>query len=197
MKLIPCALLTACLALPVAAQGTPFSLNGGFISALDSLKKATNNSVAFQVGADYHTKVVGTEVPARVGLTLADMPGREWNGLKTSLKLYQFHGDVILDGPTANWHPSLGFSLNRYGMSRSGLENVDNPLDKDHHFPVRDTKGLKMGVRVGLEYTVSRRLGLEVMFQQTELAGKDMTDPLIRAGGINPAWFEFNVRFRL
>jgi hypothetical protein len=204
MRLIPRALLlVGSLAASLAAQDTGFSINGGLISALDSLKKATNKSTAFQIGTDYHTKVWSTEVPARVGLTLASMPGSEWNGLKTSLTLAQLHGDLILDGPGVAWHPVLGLSVNHYGMKRTGVENLGDPdvnpdgyLDHDHHFPVRDVKGLKIGFRLGLDYSVSRNVELELMFQQTELAGKDLTDPQVRAGGINPAWFEFNVRYR-
>ncbi len=196
MRLIPRALLFGSLALSLAAQDTGFSVNGGLISALDSLKKATNNSIALQVGADYHTRVWSTEVPARVGLTFASMPGSEWSGLKTSLTLLQLHGDLILDGPGPAWHPVLGMSLNHYSMSRSGTENLDDPLDRDHHFPVRDVKGVKIGLRVGLDYDLSKKWQLELMFQQTELAGKDLTDPMVRAGGVNPAWFELNARYR-
>jgi hypothetical protein len=196
MRLIPRALLFGSLALSLAAQDTGFSVNGGLISALDSLKKATNNGTALQVGADYHTRVWTTEVPARVGLTFASMPGSEWNGLKTSLTLFQFHGDLLLDGPGPAWHPVLGVSLNHYSMSTSGTEDLADPLDHDHHFPVGDVKGLKIGVRVGLDYAISRKLELELMFQQTELAGKNLADPMVRAGGVNPAWLEFNVRYR-
>jgi len=196
MNLIPRALLFGTLALSLSAQDTAFSVNGGLISALDSLKKATHASTALQIGGDFHTKVIGTEVPARVGLTLASMPGSEWNGLKTSLTLFQAHGDLLLDGPTQAWHPVLGLSLNHYSMKKSGTENVADPLDRDHHFPVLDSKGVKIGFRVGLDYTLTKQLELEFMFQQTELAGKDLTDPMVRAGGINPAWVEFNVRYR-
>jgi hypothetical protein len=178
------------------AQGTGFSINGGLISGFDSLKKATNSSTALQLGADYHTHVWSTDVPARVGLTFASMPGSQWNGLKTSLTLLQLHGDLILDGPGTAWHPVLGMSLNHYSMSRSGVENLDDPLDRDHHFPVRDVKGVKIGVRIGLDYAINRNLELELMFQQTELAGKDLNDPMVRAGGVNPGWLEFNVRYR-
>lgn len=196
MRLISRALLLGTLSLPLAAQDSPFSINGGLISALDSLKKATNNSLAFHVGADYQTKVWSTDVPARVGLELASMPGSDWNGLKTSLTLFQLHGDILLDGPSPAWKPVIGLSLNQYSMSKKGTEDLADPLDRDHHFPVRDVKGTKIGVRVGLDYALSRNLDLEVMFQQTELAGKDLTDPMVRAGGVNPGWFEFSVRYR-
>ncbi len=195
MRLIPRALLLGTMALSLAAQESPFSVNGGIISALDSLKKATYNSTGLQIGADYHTKVLSTEVPVRVGLNFASMPGSEHNGLKTSLTLFQLHGDVILDGPSASWHPLVGLSLNHFSMTKKGVENAADPLDLDHHFPVRDVKGTKIGVRMGVGYTVSRKVELELLFQQTELAGKDLNDPLVRAGGINPAWLEFNVRF--
>jgi hypothetical protein len=196
MNLIPRALLFGTLALSLSAQDSAFSINAGLISALDSLKKATNASTAFQIGGDYHTKVITTEVPARVGLTFASMPGSDWNGLKTSLTLFQLHGDLLLDGPTPAWHPVLGLSVNHYSMTKHGIENTEDPLDRDHHFPVLDAKGAKIGFRVGLDYTLTRHMELEFMFQQTELAGKDLTDSMVRAGGVNPAWLEFNVRYR-
>ncbi|MEI8329812.1 MAG: hypothetical protein WCG14_07445, partial [Chlamydiia bacterium] len=59
--------LLGLLVLPLAAQGTGFSLEGGALLGNDSLKKATNASLGFHLGADYGTRLVGTEVPARLG----------------------------------------------------------------------------------------------------------------------------------
>lgn len=183
------------LALPLAAQGTGFSLAGGLLAGGDSLKKATNQSSGFLLGADYGTHVMGTEVPARLGLSLASMPGKELNGLKTSLSLTQLHGDVFIQTGSPAIHGLVGLSLNRYSMSRTGVES-DVPEDVDHHFPIRDVSGVKLGLRVGAAFTLSDQWSLEVLFQQTELAGKDLEDPMIRRGGVNPGWFELDLRWR-
>ena len=79
-------------------------------------------------------------------------------------------------------------------MSRSGTEGSD-PLDIDHHFPIRDASGLKLGLRLGLGCALAPGWSLEATFQQTELAGKDLNDPVVRQGGINPGWLELDVRF--
>lgn len=188
--------LLGALVLPLAAQESTFTVGGALINGLESLKKATNNGTAFLVGADYNTVVWSTQVPARIGLSFAAMPGSERYGLKTSLNLIQIHGDILLDGPTAAWHPVLGLSLNKYSMSRSGNENLDDSTDVNHHFPVRDVKGMKVGFRVGLDYAVNNKWTVELMFQQTELAGKDTVDPYVRQGAINPGWIELGARFK-
>jgi hypothetical protein len=175
--------LLGMLAMPLCAQ---FSASGGLILAFPSLKKATQTDLAFALGADYTSHLYGTEIPARVGLALASMPGKEVNGLKTSLTLVQLHGDVFIGaGPLRCLG---GLSINSYTMSRSGNENTQDPLDRDHHFPVRDVKGLKLGMRLGMEYAITKTLALELTYQQTELAGKDLQDPMVRQGGINPGW---------
>lgn len=186
--------LLAVLALPLAAQSPGFSVEGGLLLANDSLKKATNGSAGFLAGADYGAHVLGTQVPARVGLTLASMPGSELNGLKTSLTLAQLHGDVFIETGSPAWMGLVGLSVNSYSMSKSGIESED-PVDVDHHFPVRDAKGLKLGLRLGVSYAFAQSWSAELVFQQTELAGKDLQDPLVRRGGINPSWFELGLRW--
>ncbi len=186
--------LLGLLVLPLAAQGTGFSVEGGVLMGFDSLKKATNGTTGFHLGADYGTQVVGTDIPARLGLTFASMPGSESNGLKTSLTLAQIHGDVFIETPSPALKALVGLSLNSYSMSRTGTESEDE-ADVAHHFPVRDVKGLKMGLRLGVSYAFSKSWSAELVFQQTELAGKDLQDPLVRRGGINPAWCELGLRW--
>jgi len=192
----PC-LLLGLLALPqpLAAQSNGFSAGGAVILGLDSLKKATNNTLGFTVAADYDSLIWNTDIPARLGLTYADLPGKENFGLKTSLTLLQFHGDLFLDTDLPALRGILGISFNRYGMTTSGTEDTADPMDVDHHFPIRQAKGLKLGARVGLAYRFSKAVSGELLLQQTELAGKDLEDPLVRQGGINPAWFQLGVTY--
>jgi hypothetical protein len=180
------------MAYPLAAQVTA---SGGLILPLDSLKKATNANIAYMAGADLGGHLPGTEVPARAGLSLAMMPGQQKNGLTTSLRLVQLHGDVFLATGTPKLRALTGLSLNSYSMSTSGNENTADPLDRDHHFPMRDVAGLKLGLRLGLEYAITHSMALEMTFQQTELAGKDLQDPLVRQGGINPGWIQMLITY--
>jgi hypothetical protein len=186
--------LIALVLLPLSAQTPGFSVGGGPIFGLDSLRKATHNALGFTLGGDYDSHILENRISSRVGLALALMPGSENHGLKTSLTLFQAHGDLMIPTGSEAWHGVAGLSLNSYSMSRSGTESQD-PLDVDHHFPVRDAKGLKLGLRVGVNVTFSKSMSSELLFQQTELAGKDLQDPLIRQGGINPAWLELDFRF--
>jgi hypothetical protein len=193
MNCIRSILLAGIVMLPLAAQSPGFSLQGGVVLGLDSLKKATNNTSGFSLGADYQAHVWGTGMPARVGLAFSTFPGKERNGLKTSLTLAQAHGDLILGAQDGHFFGLLGVSLNAYQMSKSGTESSD-PMDVDHHFPIRDASGLKLGIRLGLAYAVNAKWSVELLFQQTELAGKDLTDPLRRQGPINPGWLELDLR---
>jgi hypothetical protein len=184
--------LLALLASPLCAQ---FSASGGLILPLDSLKKATHGDLAYLAGADFNGRLSGTEVPARLGLSLARMPGKEENGLTTSLTLAQLHGDVFIATGAPRLRALAGLSLNNYTMSRRGTENTDDPLDKEHHFPVRDVKGLKLGLRLGVDFALAGATSLELIYQQTELAGKDLQDPYVRQGGINPGWIQLLVTY--
>ena len=186
--------LLGLLVLPLAAQSPGFSLTGGVILANDSLKKATHNSTGFILAGDWGTQVWGTQVDARLGLLGASFPGMEKNQLKTSLTLLQAHGDLVITTGLPALTGLVGLSFNSYAMSRAGIEST-TPKDVDHHFPIRDAKGLKLGLRLGLNYAFSKQLSGELMFQQTELAGKDLSDPMLRQGGINPSWFELDVRW--
>lgn len=182
------------LVLPLAAQSPGLSVTGGAVLANDSLKKVTHNSAGVVLGADWGTKVWGTDVDARVGLLGASLPGTEKLGLKTSLSLLQAHGDLVIATGLPTLHGLVGLSLNSYTMTTSGVESSD-PADIDHHFPLQDAKGLKLGLRLGFSLAFTKQLSGELMFQQTELAGKDLSDPLLRQGGINPSWFEVDLRW--
>ncbi|WP_243322590.1 outer membrane beta-barrel protein [Geothrix sp. SG200] len=187
--------LLGLLALPALAQSSPFSVGGGLILGLDSYKKAVNSSTGFTLNAGYDTNLLKSGVPARISFGLSLMPGKETNGLKTSLTLYQLAGDILVDTGARNLRGVIGLSLNSYTAKFSGQESPA-VYDVDHHFPFHDAKGLKGGLRLGLEYATGSHWSGQVLLQTTELSGRDRNDPLIRRGGINPAWLEFGVRYR-
>jgi len=194
MKLIR-SILTGVLALPLAAASpTGLSVGGGLILGLDSYKKVVNNTTGFTLNAGWETQLLKSGVPARVGLGVATMPGKELNGLKTSLTLVQLTGDLLLDTPSPKVHGIFGLSLNSYTAKFSGEES-SSIFDADHHFPFHDVKGLKGGLRLGLEYVQDRHLAFEAILQVTELAGRQRNDTLIRRGAVNPGWIQLGARY--
>ncbi len=193
---IPRTLLLGLLALPLAAQSTAFSVGGGVILGLDSYKKAVNNSTGLMLNGAWETTVVKSGIPARVSLGIGFMPGKELNGLKTSLTVFQLGGDLLIDTGLPHLRGVAGLSLNKYTARFQGQESP-SLYDVDHHFPFHDASGLKGGLRLGLEYAASRRSSLEFLFQTTELAGRQRNDTLIRRGAVNPGWLQLGFRYRL
>lgn len=183
------------LALPLASQTTNFSAGGALINGLDSYQKAVNATTGLTLNIGYDTTIYKSGIPARVSLGVGLMPGKDLRGLKTSLTLFQLAGDVLVETEVQGLRGVLGLSVNSYSARFSGYENPA-VFDADHHFPFRDAKGLKGGLRIGMEYEFSQRWVGQALLQATELAGRQRYDPLIRRGGINPAWVEFGVRYR-
>lgn len=187
--------LMGLLALPLAAQSTNFSVGGSVLLGLDSYKKAVNSNLGFMIDGGWETTLLKSGVPARVTLGAAFMPGKDLNGLKTSLTDIQLAGDILLDTGVERLRGLFGISLNRYTARYSGEEST-SLFDVDHHFPFHDVNGIKGGLRLGLEYAFTSRLAGQVIFQNTELSGRERSDPLIRKGAVNPAWIQFEGRYR-
>lgn len=187
--------LLGLLALPLAAQTTPFSLGGSLIVGLDSYKKAVNNTTGFTLNGGWDTHVYKTDIPARLSLGVGFMPGKEVNGLKTSLTLVQFAGDILLDTEVQGLKGVVGLSLNKYTARFSGTES-QSVFDVDHHFPFHDCDGIKGGLRLGLEYGFRSHWTGELLLQTTELAGQQRNDALVRKGAINPGWIQVGARYR-
>ncbi len=183
------------LALPLAAQSTNVSVGGALIYGLDSYKKAVNATTGLTLNVGYDTSIYKSGIPARLTFGVGLMPGKELNGLKTSLTLFQFAGDIIIETDSHSLRGILGLSINSYSAKFSGYESPA-VNDAEHHFPFRDVKGIKGGLRLGAEYTFAPQWTAQVLLQTTELAGRQRYDPLIRKGGINPAWLEFGVRYK-
>lgn len=188
-------ILLGILAIPLAAQASSFSAGGAIVLGLDSYRKAVNNSTGLILNAGWDTTVFKSGIPARLSLGLGFMPGKDKDGLKTSLTLYQFAGDVLIDTGVQGLKGVLGFSVNKYTASFSGEES-QAVFDSDHHFPFHDDSGIKGGLRLGLEYNFSPLLTGEVLLQATELAGRGRSDTLIRQGAINPSWIQVGARYR-
>jgi hypothetical protein len=191
--------LLGLLALPLAAQSTGFNVGGALILAPEeyfgSYEKAVHNNAGALINVGYDFNFYHTDIFGRGTLSFATMPGGEDNGLKTSLSSVQLAGDVFLPTAIQNLHGVVGVSINYYSASFSGTESWD-PNDVEHHFAFKDIEGLKLGYRLGLEYSFSKSLSGEILMQQTELAGHTIAgDTFIRRGGINPAWLQLGVHY--
>jgi hypothetical protein len=191
--------LLAMLALPLAAQDTGFSAGGGFIVAPKSYfggyDKAVNNTLGYYVNGAYKMGTTDSKIAGRAGLTIGFMPGKERDGLKTSLTLYQVSGDLVIQTSIPSLSGVVGVSVNSYSASFSGVES-QTADDTVHHFPFKNCKGIKGGLRLGLEYSFTKHLSGDLLFQQTELAGQVASDSFKRAGGINPAWLQLGLSYK-
>lgn len=187
--------LLGLLVLPLSAQSTAFSAGGALIVGLDSYKKAVNNTTGFLVNGAWDTTVLKSGIPARLSLGLGLMPGKETNGLKTSLSVIQLSGDILIETQVEGLRGVVGLSLNKY-TAKYGGEESQSAFDVDHHFPFHDVDGIKGGIRLGFEYSVNRQVSCEALLQNTELAGRQRNDALIRKGAINPGWLQFGVRYK-
>jgi len=206
MNFIRTSLLGLVAAASLAAQSTGFSAGGGLILApskqfFGAYDKAVHNNMGFFATAGYDFKIYQTDVDSRASLTFGMMPGKELNGLKTSLTLIQLSDDIFLPLGSESLRGLFGFSANFYSASFSGTESTDRN-DVDHHFPFKDADGLKLGFRLGLDYAITKNLSAELLFQQTELAGSDISEldsptqqAYVRRGGINPSWLQLGVRY--
>ena len=198
MKLIGISLLSL-LALPLAAQDSGFSVNGGVIWApstyFGSYEKVVNNNSGYYIGGSYTTGASEGGVVCRGTASYFAMPGQvRSNGLKTSIDLIQVAGDVVFPTGVEGLDGVVGLSANVFSVTNTGVESADKN-DVAGHFPVKDGSGLKGGVRIGFEYAFTKSLKAEVMFQQTELGGQNGSDPVKRAGGVNPGWMQIGFRY--
>jgi hypothetical protein len=191
--------LLGLLALPMAAQSTGINVGAALIVApkeyFGSYDKAVHNTIGGIINVGYDFNFYQTDVAGRATLSFASMPGKEDNGLKTSLNSVQLAGDVFLQTPLQELRGVVGISLNEYSASFSGTEDWQSS-DSDRHFAFKDCKGLKFGYRLGIEYSFSKALSGEILIQQTELAGHSISDNFVRRGGVNPAWMQLGVHYQ-
>ena len=187
--------LLGLLVLPLSAQATSFSAGGALILGLDSYKKAVNNTTGFLVNGAWDTTVLKSGIPARLSLGFGLMPGKETNGLKTSLTVLQLSGDILIETPFEGLRGVVGLSLNKYTAKYNGAES-QSAFDVDHHFPFHDVDGIKGGIRLGFDYSLTKQVSCEALLQSTELAGRQRNDALIRKGAINPGWLQIGARYK-
>lgn len=184
---------------------------GAFTQGYDSLKKATYATYGLTAGGGIVTTIPGSKMPLRAGLALATFPGKQHGSAKSSLGLTQLTVDAGFGPDTSRLKGFFGLSLNKWTVKNAGTETYAKdktgnwaPVDV---FAVKNTSGLKVGLRLGANYAVNTHWSVDITIQQTELAGASRTakvlpdgsletDPnLGMRGTINPAWIQFGARY--
>ena len=190
--------LLGLLALPLAAQSTGFNAGGALIVApkeyFGAYDKAVHNTIGYVLNVGYDFNFYQTDVAGRATLSYNAMPGKEDNGLKTSLNSVQLAGDVFMQTSLPELRGVFGLSINTYSATFSGIEDWQT-ANSERHFAFRSCKGIKLGYRLGFEYAFNKSISGELLLQQTELAGKSIDDQYIRRGGINPSWLQLGVHY--
>lgn len=201
-------MLPLCGLAALSAQSPEYSVGVGLIQALDGLKKVTHASTGLALEGAATMPIRDTASLGRLSLSANLMPGKQHGTAKSSLRSLQLSLDALLDTPLPSLRAVVGFSGNNYSVSNSGTETFRPetgigmtgkyaPVDV---WAVTDTRGLKLGIRLGLAYQWDRHLSGEFLFQSTELGGgtyetSGTTFVRTNDGPVNPSWFQFNLRY--
>lgn len=222
-------LTIALMTTALAAQGPTFDVTAGGSLALDGLKKVTHSSTAYHLGGGMKWLFKATDTPLRLGFTYHDMPGSQFGPadrpLRSSLKAYQLHLDAYLASGSPRYAFKFGISANRYTLKNRGEETwgADPMLPPLEWLPgtvpigtfaVEDARGVKLGLRLGVDFHFNRHWGGEILLQATELSGGKVKDLTVKVpdelapyigdtvtvkrptgGPVNPSWIQVGVRY--
>lgn len=183
-KLMAFALATFPLAGTLAAQDAKrFDASLSWALATDNLKEITNASGAFggfNADIGYNGKLIGTTVPLRLSLGVNDFPGKDREGVKQSLLGIQVAGDIFIDTGLKDLSIVTGVSLNKWTKDVS-------PKPADYS---SDVKGIKFGVRFGLDYRLNPNWSMHTLLQVVEV-GTDATG----TKGNNASWVQIGAAY--
>lgn len=215
-KLALTGVLLGCGGVLAAQSPAPqFDLTGALLWSQNSLTKVTHDSLAYGVGGGLKVVLPKVDVPVKIGLAYYAMPGKESGTIRSSLALTQAYTDFYLDSKLPGWVFKFGLSANHYTVSNKGTEawapDGNDPYGDyapQSAWAVTDTHGLKLGYRLGTEYTWSRHWGAELLFQLTELSGGQektiqvsdgqggtMPQVVANLGPVNPSWVQLGLRY--
>lgn len=195
-------LTIALLGTALTAATPVFDVTAGTSLALDGLKKVTHNSASYHLGGGMKWTAAATETPLRLGVTYQLMPGKDFGTVKSSLKAFQVHLDAYLATASPRYAFKFGVSANRFTVDNQGTESWikdgRNPsgFSPEYVFALDDTKGVKLGLRFGVDIQLAKAWSAEVLFQATELGGgavKPGNKPNL--GGVNPSWIQVGARY--
>lgn len=182
-KLIPALALCLMGGGALQAEGSGFDLSGGFAKPLDAMKTVTQNgALAPHLSVGYNGNLATTTVPFRLSLGYAAFNGKETEGTKRSLGLFQFGSDIFIESGFKGVRLTTGLTLNRWtSRAETGGTSVSTTV-----------KGVKIGGRAGIDVTLAPRWSVNATLQVAEL-GVD-GEPL--GPSRNPAWLELGARYR-
>lgn len=217
--LLSTAVLGCCGVLAAQERSPRIDVTASLLSGTPGLEKATHNKQGFGLSTGITFLLPRVDVPLKVGLAAYDMPGKDFGTVKSSLKLSQVFADVYLASSLPHWAVKLGLSANNYQVTNTGTETwAEDPMNPGGYMPqsawaVTQDKGLKLGFRLGVDWTLSRHWGAELLLQVTELSGGEtrairetILDPttsepvevvknLPNHGAVNPSWIQLGVRY--
>lgn len=184
---------------------------GAFTQGYDSMKKATYATYGLTVGGGIVTTIPDSKMPLRAGLAFATFPGKQHGSAKSSLGLTQFTVDAGFGPDASRLKGFFGLSLNKWSVKNTGTETYAKDATNNWRpvsvFAVKNTSGLKVGLRLGANYAVNEHWSVDLAVQQVELGGASKyakvlpdgsldTDPnLGMRGTINPAWVQLGARY--
>ncbi|BDU75817.1 hypothetical protein [Mesoterricola sediminis] len=147
-------------------------------------------------------------------------------GTKSSLTDLQLALDIVFPAFTPRMKGYVGLTANRYHVKNTGTESYYFASDyaSSYTYPfngrimplnvfaVKNDKGIKGGIRAGLEYAFDRHWSADLALQLTELGPgiAVTTDTLpngkanskknpfneVNRGPVNPSWLQFGARYR-
>jgi hypothetical protein len=166
-----------------AQDGNVWHAGLSVVKPLEGLKSVTNKSglgSGFIGEVGYTGQFASTTVPFRATLAVNSFSGDTVLGVKSSLIGYQLAGDILTNTGAKNLTIVTGLSLNKWKW------DYTNP---DPTVIVKD-KGIKFGVRLGLDYRINDHFSADALLQVTELG----TDPKSSVS-LNPSWLQVGVKY--
>lgn len=187
------------------AQAPQIELHFGVTSAHESLKKVTHASTGLLFGGSLRLSLPGTNIPVRYSLSAGTFPGRQHGTIKSNLGLLQAAVDVSFS-ESARLNPFFGIALNKWRVQNSGTETITPDSVPGKPFPqyvwaVSGTKGVKAGLRMGVDYGLTAQWTVQALVQVSELGGGEIASAQptattrLNLGSVNPSWFQIGARY--
>ncbi len=205
--------LLALAAVPALAQDPSFEVGLAIVEQLDTAKNITNANSGLALSAAYYVRTKG-DYTLRFGLGLNSLSGNAFsgalgpdgpttlNGVELSLTGTQVHADLMVPSPWKKTTFVTGLSLQQWSYKATLGKDSINHLTGDRSTS-GTIKGLKFGLRLGIQVAFTPNWVGELLLQQTELGsngdgdktkGNLATTPY--EANENPAWLQLGVRYR-
>ncbi len=168
---------------------------------LDQPYKTTANRTNMGAEFGYEMRLEDAKVNLRPLVGVISFPGSDAHGLKTGLTALQAGVEVLIPTSVSGLRTTFGLTVNKWSIKNSGVE-VKNVTA----FPIEDDKGIKLGLRLGLEFKVTDRFAIQTLLQGIELgrsperlyvasAGENAPPNTLAKGGQNAAFVQVGVKY--